>query len=266
MMNEKLSARIVEFSEGAEALDFLEMAEETFFADFIEETGAQTFDDVENLIGEYGWIHVFPCLIEFFLSNDYEISSPKGDKVIWNAVDCFLAGDGKNVTPAERAYLEGLRDSHMSLYRVIETGPQETLRLHDMIEDSEVVTEGRSGLASKMQSGQTFGIRLVKAGNLKTVAGGIIPFTPETAKDIASDLRALLTRALKAVSMPSSAQAGEEPLTERDKEHLTRVMLAPEIVTAFMQDMMEREMLVKSISSIKEKSKKTEKRKSKKGT
>ncbi|MFH1159094.1 MAG: hypothetical protein V1721_09510 [Pseudomonadota bacterium] len=250
MMNKKLSARLVAFAEGPEARDFLEMAEETFFTDFIGESGAQTLNDIEFLLGDYGWLHIFPCLMEFFLSNDYALSAPGRKDIAWNAIDCFLAGEGKDVTDAERRYLEGLRDSHMSLYRVMETGPGETLKLHDLIENFDIVTEGRAGLSAKMKPGDTFGIRLVNIGSSRTVAGGILPFDPEAAEELATDLHDLLMLVMKALPHAPEARKGEAPLTARDTEHLTRVLLTPEIATDFMLDIMMREALKKAVESM----------------
>jgi hypothetical protein len=242
-MNKELSARLLAFAEGPEAEEFLGMAEETFFADFVGETGVQTFDEVEKLIGEYGWLHVFPCLMEFFFSQDYALAAPGAPDIRWNAIDCFLAGEGANVTAAERQYLEGLRDSHMSLYRIVEAEPEGSLKLYDLIEKQTVTAKSSAELVAKMKPGDAYGVRVVNLGEAKTITGIVLPFGAGQAKKLAADLHDLLKDALKMLPLMSAAKRGEAPLTERDTQHLIRVMLTPEIATAFMLEMKERQSL-----------------------
>ena len=242
-MNKELSARLLEFAEGPEAEEFLGMAEETFFADFIGETGVKTFDEVEEHIGEYGWLHIVPCLMEFFFSQDYVLAAAGAPDIRWNAIDRFLGGEDANVTAAERQYLEGLRDSHMSLYRVVEAGPERNLKLHDLIEKQTVTAKGSAELVAKMKPGDAFGIRLVGFGETRTITGVVLPFGAKQAKKLAADLHDLLKDALKMLPLMNAARKGEKPLTERDTQHLTRVMLTPEIATAFMLEMKERQSL-----------------------
>lgn len=241
-MNKELSERLVKFAEGPVASGFLDLAEETFLADFAEEMEAETFSDVMDIIGEYGRIHVVPCLMEFFFSNDYQ-SSPDNPDDSWNAIDCFLQ-ERKSVTAKERRYLEGLRDSHMSLYRVAQAGPKKHLKLYDMIELKTIEAEGSPDMVAKMRQGDVFGIRVIDLGETKAITGILLPFETKRAKRLADDLRDLLSLAMKAIPL-----AQEQLLTERDR-HLVRVMLAPEIATAFMQDMVENKSFLDTLHAL----------------
>ena len=74
---------------------------------------------------------LYICAMEFFFSNEYQKETTAE---VWNIVDLFIKKKGVLLTPLEKDYYKGLRDSYMGLYEIIHIDPDKSLTLKSMIQ------------------------------------------------------------------------------------------------------------------------------------
>jgi hypothetical protein len=83
-------------------------------------------------------------------------------------VDSFLEREGKELTPGERSYIEAARDTHLRLYEVLETKPDQGLGLRDLWDEERLWVVER--LASRrLVSGDVLVARVGKRTDGKSV-------------------------------------------------------------------------------------------------
>ena len=176
---------------------------------------------------------LYPCALEFFFSNEYR-SGPK--KRIWNVIDVFLKYDEALLSPAEKDYLKGMRDSYMSLYEVTHIEPEKSLTLKSLIKyDSQeiVVTEKRG--TRQLAEKEIIGARIVQTKNKNFLAGGILCLSKKAAKE-----------AKKTIESISGFMLSEEFLNriraeQPNPELMVRKMWVKEISGEWFRDHMNRQ-------------------------
>jgi hypothetical protein len=120
MNTKELFEKLDDFSREDEYLDYRTMAEESFWNDIIDMTDAGTVDGLSRFLEPDMWCCLSACLLAFFSSNEYQ-QDPDPHAPRWNLVERFLALHGKALQSDEKGVLSALRDSHMSIYRVVRT-------------------------------------------------------------------------------------------------------------------------------------------------
>lgn len=239
-LSDKTFARLLMRIEQPDAIQYLNLAFESFFGEIMEETGLTDIDDIQDLLGEENWDRVSLCALEFFFSNDYRDGYDAHKR--WNFIDLFLKEEGDSITAQEKHYLEGLRDSHMSLYRVTQNSMDGNLVLYDMVEDIEGVTaQIPPDVVSDIEVGDVFGLRLIADDGNKLVSPGGLPIQNIDVDEFAGYLKSMLAAALKLGTKVVRVDVvdGKATFTPERIEHLTRVMLAKEIAAEVMFDMIE---------------------------
>lgn len=117
-----------------------------------------------------------------------------------NVVNAFLARAGARETPAQREYLEALRDSRPGLYAVVEVYPGHGLMLTDLLIEGpslEVRDELRS---NQLEPGQCVACRLIQIQERLMVAGAVLHFDPAWAEQFVAFLHDTVERAYKELS------------------------------------------------------------------
>ncbi len=215
-----------------ECADFFEMAQETFWEDLIDLTGIDDFDSLREMLGP----HLTPLaeinLTGFFASNDYQ-QYPDPTTPRWNAVECFLAHNAGKVSLEDERFLIALRQSHMSLYRVIETKAENAVKLWDMIDETNVTAQVGQELFAKLNPKDTWGFRLLKTDDAPHVMVGALPVKESAARNAASAMKKIHAKFMRHMKTPE-AKRELGRTSEAEINHLARVMWAPEISTAFI--------------------------------
>lgn len=218
--------------------DFFDMAQETFWEDIIDLTGIDDFDSLREMLGP----HMTPLaeinLTGFFVSNDYQ-QHPDPTAPRWNAVECFLACNAGKLTPEDERFLIALRQSHMSLYRIIETKADNTVKLWDMIDETNVTVQVGQELFTRLNPKETWGFRLLKTDDTPRIMVGALPIKESAARNVASAMKKIHAKFMRHMKTPE-AKRELGRTSEAEINHLARVMWAPEISTAYIAGEMAR--------------------------
>lgn len=126
--------KLMRFAARPEFEEDREIAEELFWGDRLSEEPDEKAKEVMDSEA---------CEIAY---NSWFAFDYQGDRER-TVLDLFLERQGKNLTPGELKYLEGVRGSHLRLYEVIEVKPDEGMEVRDLWEDKRLWVRER--LASR---------------------------------------------------------------------------------------------------------------------
>jgi len=182
--------------------------------------------------GEEIFSPLFMCAVEFFLSNEYP-----GDSGTWNAIDFFLKKRGPFLPSQDRMYLKGLRDSHMSLYEVIDVKLNQSLTLRDLLEENQPL------ITLKEKRGTHFicqwdlvGARVVKTPIAHLLAGGNLLLS----RDAANEAKEVIHQITKVMMSKKNLRFFQEET--KDPVLMIKKMWVKEIAQAwFMEQMQKRQ-------------------------
>ena len=122
---------------------------------------------------------LYICAMEFFFSNEYQKETTAE---VWNIVDLFIKKKGVLLTPLEKDYYKGLRDSYMGLYEIIHIDPDKSLTLKSMIQQDPYEIVVKEKLATRqLVKGDTLGGRVVHTKNGAVLAGGMLLLSQDAA-------------------------------------------------------------------------------------
>lgn len=229
--------KILDFTGHPLMRDYFANGVNGFFSAALAEHGFEDLDELEANIGQVAFKQLFPCMVEFFLSNRYRQSRKKGRASIWSAVDVFLDNNRGKVTDEERDYLLALRDSSMSVYEVVAVEPETALVLKDLLAKGPPVRVLEKSLTRKLRVGDCVGIRVVKLAEHNEVAGGVLPLSHVNVKELCREIT-FLHQSVRLMSAQDTSQA--DVFTAEEEEHLMRVMYAPSIAEAYIAACLER--------------------------
>jgi hypothetical protein len=222
--------RLSQFCRAPECADFFKMAQESFWEDLIELTDIEDLDVMRDMLPPYLWSLAEINLTAFFVSNDYQ-ESPDPHDPRWNAVQFFMSENAKQLRADEKHFLTALRQSHMSVYRIMGLDAESGIKLWDMIDGINVTACVDPELYALLKVKETWGMRLIKTDNGPHIMNGSLPLKENAAKTQAAGLKKIHTKLMRRIKEP---EAMEElgRTSAREVEHLARVMWAPEIATA----------------------------------
>lgn len=110
-----------------------------------------------------------------------------------NVVDLYLKRRGWNETRIARDYLEGIRDTAVSLYEVSDIRPGESFLARDLIRGGDPVRVSERTATKTMAPWEHFVMRIVMVRNTRILAGGLLPCEP----DLSAELRASFERMVR---------------------------------------------------------------------
>ena len=130
-----------------------------------------------------------------------------------NAVDLYLKRRGWRETGIARAYMEGIRDSVVSLYEISDIRPGDSFLARDLILGGEPVRICERTATKSMAPWEQFAMRIVEVRGSRILAGGLLPFKPDLSIETIEEIRELAERTEAGVEEMSMA-GGEEPPPE----------------------------------------------------
>ena len=138
-----------------------------------------TFDELADKIGQH-WVSTLnDAAMSDFLSRETEDG---------NVVDLYLKRRGWNEKAIPKAYLQGIRNSVMSIYEVSDINAGESCLARDLILGGEPIrVEEKSGTLSMLQW-EHFAMRIVEVRGHRIIAGGLLPCKPELSEQIIEEI------------------------------------------------------------------------------
>jgi hypothetical protein len=162
-----------------------------FFAPSLEEWG----DDLTalfDLVGEPAGSLVMACAFEDFVSSYFD----PGNR---NFIDAFLAGAGAELAQPSRRFLEALRNSIIGLYEVRDLGPDNRLRLRDVIRESGDISVAAAADTLNLYPGDHLAGRVLIVDEASFLSPGLIPMPTELAHMIENQVRQIISRERRAL-------------------------------------------------------------------
>ncbi len=112
-----------------------------------------------------------------------------------NVVTAYLKRRGWKEKKIARAYLEGIRDSAVSLYEVSDIVPGESFLARDLILDGEPFRVLERRATKTMAPWEKFALRIVNVRGQNIISGGLLPLEPDLADDLLSEFREMVAEA-----------------------------------------------------------------------
>lgn len=212
-------------SKNEEAQDYLSLAIESVFGEISDAYNLDNIVDLENLLGETYFSQVYPVMLEFFFTNIY------GADGEWNIIDSFLKSRKDGLTKSDKAYLNALRPSVMSLYEVVGIEPGKSLTVRDMIRGGAPVSVKEKSLTNYVAQWDCLGLRVLDMGTHLEFAGGCLQLNRKTAEPLAVWLKEMRDLTLMAIS-PKDVS-----MTKDNIRHYAEVLWTSEIAQAWMEDL-----------------------------
>ena len=225
--------KLFTFMNDQECQYFLDVAQQSFFEDFAYKYDCETLENLKEKIGEQSYEQLYPCLVEFFFSNDYE-KRVRGSSEKWNVVDLFMKKRGALLTGVEKEYLRSMRNSYMSLYEVIDIDLDKSLTLRNLLEDKEPITVFEKSLTRCIDKWQILGARICAEGGKPVLAGGCLPIDRKTSKYLIAFIRELHDSGMSQIRAGKFGKDNQKDI--ENSERLMKVMWAKEIANAYMED------------------------------
>jgi hypothetical protein len=145
-----------------------------------------SFEELADRIGGH-WVSVLNDIaFNDFLGRETEDG---------NVVEQYLKRRGWKETKVARAYLEGIRDSVVSLYEVSDIVPGDSFLARDLIRDGEPFHVLERSATKTMAPWEQFAMRIVNVRGQNIIAGGLLPLKPELADDLLSEFNEMVAEA-----------------------------------------------------------------------
>ena len=225
--------KLFTFMQDQECQYFLDVAQQSFFEEFAYEYDCKTLEDLKEELGEQSYEQLYPCLVEFFFSNDYE-KRVRGSSEKWNVVDLFMKKRGALLTGVEKEYLRSMRNSYMSLYEVIDIDLDKSLTLRNLLEDKEPITVFEKSLTRCIDKWQILGARICDEGGKPVLAGGCLLIERKASKELIAFIRELHDSGMSQIRAGKFGKDNQKDI--ENSERLMKVMWVKEIANAYMED------------------------------
>ena len=133
---------------------------------------------IANILKDFGADTVGQLLAsstEFVITNYYPMP---GQEKLWNCIDYMLTKYKKSIKADDAAYLQGLNNSYMSIYEVLDITPGESITLLEMIGTNKSSIIVKECIGSKQLSKQdVIGVRVVNNGKELVLSSIILPLS-----------------------------------------------------------------------------------------
>lgn len=229
-------SKLLRFIEQPTCQDYLDMARETFFTEFAENHELKDFDSICETIGDSAMAQIVPCMLEFFFSNDYR--DENGER--WNVIDLFLRKRGTLLNVKDKSYLRSLRQSHMSLYEVIEIESEKSLVVRDLIGGGAPVRVFEKSLTRYVTVWNIIGARICSEEGRPVFAGGALAIGRETGIDLAKTIKDLHDEGIGFLRKHRADDPEFSAYSPAEHERLMKVMWAKEIGLGYLEECFEK--------------------------
>jgi hypothetical protein len=200
------------------------------------ETFEVEFDEIVSILGEnYFMTTVWGCAFEDFLTRETEDGS--------NIVDDYLKRRGWKESASNRAYMQALRHSVISLYEVSNVVPETSFSARDLVRGGESVLISERSATRSLKQWDRIAVRVLPIGSKSVIAGAILPFTIEASETVLKILRSTGKRAAKE-QHKFAALIGADPddprITKAFSDTVVLQVGAPVITAIWLNDILER--------------------------
>jgi hypothetical protein len=144
-------------------------------------------EDLADLIGTDMVATLWGCAFEDFLTQEVDDFG--------NIVDDYLKRRGWNEKALDRAYMEGLRSSVMSIYEVSDIQPGKSLLAHDLFRGGDPVLVSEGTATRSLKQWDRIAARLVKQRGKVVLGGGLLSLDRDLAEKLLAALRHTADRA-----------------------------------------------------------------------
>jgi len=133
------------------------------------------FDELLDIVGPHCEGSLWGCAFEDLLSREIDGQ---------NLADDYLKRRGWNEKPAVKAYIKTLRDTPMSLYEVSAVVPGQSMRLRDLLQESEPVTVHERSATRNLRNWDRIATRLIVGKSGTVISGALLAFGPEASAQL----------------------------------------------------------------------------------
>ena len=145
------------------------------FNDYCDARDIDDFDAMADDLGSHTLSTLRDIAFNDFLSRETEDG---------NVVDDYLKRRGWKDKAMARTYLQAIRDSFMSLYKVSDIRPGESFLARDLILDGDPIRVEEQTATKTLTSGEHIAAWIVDVRDHWMIAGGILPFTPQLSEKL----------------------------------------------------------------------------------
>ncbi|SIN99513.1 hypothetical protein SAMN05444722_0047 [Rhodovulum sp. ES.010] len=140
------------------------------------------FEDLADILGNQAPWTLWGCAFEDFLSRRWP---PDGQ----NIVETYLKRRGWTEKVLNRAYIEGLRDAHVSLHEVTAVVPGTSMVLRDLLTGADPVTVREKSATRSLKQWDRVAVRVVPVRDRHVISGGLLPFSADAVELLFDGLR-----------------------------------------------------------------------------
>ena len=136
-------------------------------------------DDIAELLGDSA------LMLHVFITEDFFTAS-FGEDDESNLIDDYLKRRGWREAVSARRYLEALRDSHVSLYEIVDVDPGRSVTVRDLILGGESVTVDEKLGSKSLARWDRLAARIVTVNGKEHFTGGMLRFRHEASQELLS--------------------------------------------------------------------------------
>jgi hypothetical protein len=193
-------------------------------------------DEIGSILGEnYFMTTVWGCAFEDFLTRETDDGA--------NIVDDYLKRRGWKESASNRAYMQALRHSVISLYEVSNIVPETSFLARDLVRDGKPVLISERSATRSLKQWDRIAVRVLPMGSKTVIAGAILPFTIEASETLLKILRSTGKRAAKE-GHKFARLVGVDPNDPRVAKAFSDAVVlqvgAPAVTAVWLNDILER--------------------------
>ena len=141
-------------------------------------------DAIFDAVGHHWEGTLWGCAFEDLMASEPEADGP-------NLVDDYLKRRGWNEKAPNKAYMRALNQAAMSLYEVSEVVPGQSMRLRDLLRESEPVTVLERSATRTLVNWDRIATRVVQVNRRYGISGALLPFEPDASAELISTIAQL---------------------------------------------------------------------------
>ena len=144
------------------------------------DAGVKSFGEIAEIVGEH-WIGIlWGCIFEDLLTRHGEDG---------NIVDEYLKRRGWRESPGNKAYMQALRNSVMSLYEVSDIVPGKSFLARDLLRGGDPVRVSERSATKTIKPWDRLAMRVVEVRGKTIISGGLLPFEHKTSEKLMEAIR-----------------------------------------------------------------------------
>ena len=192
-------------------------------------------EEIVSILGEsYFMATVWGCAFEDFLTQETKDGR--------NIVDDYLKRRGWKESASNKAYMQALRDSVISLYEVSNIVPDTSFLARDLFRGGEPVLISERSATRSLKQWDRIAVRVVPIGAKTVIAGAVLPFTVEASETVLKILRSTAKRAAKEqhkFAALLSADPDDPLIAEAFSDTVVLQVGAPAVTAVWLNDILE---------------------------